>query len=149
MTEDVEALLASLRASREDPRLAMDGVRERMRAVRSRHAERVRNDPDGLPAAIVEALVAASGPEAPVELQRVRRLVDDGLLTWQAQYADPEGTAGVEGRALVRRAQQRGTFGVPATEEELQEQQPRGYRPPEDRPRDQGSQRSGAPRSNP
>lgn len=149
MTEDVEALLARLQASREDPRVAMDGVRERLRAVRSRHAERVRDDPQGLPAAIVEALVAESGPEAPVELQRVRRLVDDGLLTWQALYADPEGTAGPEGRALVRRAQQRDSFGTPADDDELRAQHPRGYRPPEDRPRDQGSQSRGAPPSYP
>lgn len=145
MTEDVEALLAQLQAAREDPRLALDSVSERIRAVRSRHADRVRHDPQGLPAAIVEALVTESGPDAPLPFQRVRRMVDDGTLTWIDLYADPEGTAGPEGRALVRRAQQRGTFGVPADEEELREHQPPGAPPAPG----QGRQSSGEPPSRP
>lgn len=118
MTEDVDALLASLRASRTDPMVRMSEIGDRVAQVRARHAERVRNDPQGLPDGIVEALVAASGPDSPLACQRVRGFVDDGVLTWQQLYADPEGTAGPEGRELVRRAQRLGRpFGRSGPEE--------------------------------
>lgn len=104
MTEDVEALLNQLKSQREDPQRALDDIRSRSRALRADFARLVRNDPDGLPPRIVEALLAQSGPDASIEFQGVRRRVEDGHFTWAELYADPEGTAGPEGRALVRRA---------------------------------------------
>lgn len=117
MTESVDDLMNRLRASREDPTIRLGEISGRLREIRARYAERVRNDPLGLPQEMIDALLAASGPDAPVECQRVRRLVKDGLLTWTELCADPEGSAGPEGRILVRRAQAIGRFGRASDED--------------------------------
>ncbi|MFW6773087.1 hypothetical protein ACOACO_02295 [Nocardioides sp. CPCC 205120] len=110
MTEDVDALLARLRSDRANPLGALEDIRHRTRSLRAEFGRRVREDADGLPPGIVAALVAASGPDSSLACQRVRRQVDEGLLTWTDLYADPEGTAGPEGRELVRRALRSGPF---------------------------------------
>lgn len=100
----VDDLLAQLGRHRSDYRAQLADLNDRVDAIRHSFAEKVRNDPQGLPVEIAEALVAASGPDSPVACQRVRAQVDDGLFTWQELYADPESVAGPEGRQLVNRA---------------------------------------------
>lgn len=102
--ESVDDILNQLRNERLDYRAQLAELRDRTREIRRSFAETVREDPDGLPEDIVDALVRASGPESPAECQRVRRHVEEGLYTWQELYADPEGVASDEGRVLVNRA---------------------------------------------
>ena len=102
--ENVDDLLAQLANQRGDYRNQLAELRDATRQIRASFAETVREDPDGLPQDIVDALIRASGPESPYACQRVRNQVEEGLYSWQELYADPQAVAGAEGRTLGNRA---------------------------------------------